>query len=106
MKVSRREFVKGGAAAFTMGFAAPAFLTDLARAQQATGRSLVVLYLGGGNDALSFLVPYTDGAYYARRPTQAVPAERVLQIGTDAGGSALGLHPNLASRCSTTATWR
>ena len=95
MKVSRRAFVRSGAAAFTMGFAAPAFLGDLARAQQASGRSLVVLYLGGGNDALSFLVPYTDGAYYARRPTQAVPADQVLQIGTDSGGAALGLHPNL-----------
>ena len=95
MRVSRRAFVKGGAAAFTMGFGAPAFLGDLARAQQASRRSLVVLYLGGGNDALSFLVPYTDPAYHARRPTQAVPADRAIQIGTDGGGAALGLHPNL-----------
>ena len=94
MRVSRRTFVKSGVSAFTLGFAAPAFLTDLARAQQAN-RNLVVLYLGGGNDALSFLVPYTDGAYYSRRPTQAVPAGSVLQIGSDAGGVQLGLHPNL-----------
>ena len=65
-------------------------------AQQASGRSLVVLYLGGGNDALSFLVPYTDAVYYTRRPTQAVPADSVLQIGTDADGTALGLHPKLS----------
>ena len=96
MEISRRGFVRSSAAAFTMGFAAPTFLGDLARAQQASGRSLVVLYLGGGNDALSFLVPYTDAAYHARRPTQAVPADRVLQIGTDGGGKALGLHPNLS----------
>ncbi len=94
MRVSRRTFVKIGVSAFTLGFAAPAFLTDLARAQQAN-RNLGVLYLGGGNDALSFLVPYTDGAYYSRRPTQAVPAGSVLQIGSDAGGVQLGLHPNL-----------
>ena len=56
----------------------------------------MVLYLGGGNDALSFLVPYTDGAYYTRRPTQAVPAEGVLQIGSDTTGSPLGLHPGLS----------
>ena len=96
MKVTRREFVKGGVAAFTMGFTAPAFLNDLAMAQGPTGRSFVVLYLGGGNDALSFLVPYTDPAYYSRRSTQAVPAESVIQIGTDSSGVALGLHPNLA----------
>ena len=68
--------MNSGVSAFTLGFAAPAFLTDFARAQQAN-RNLVVLYLGGGNDALSFLVPYTDGAYYSRRPTQAVPAGSV-----------------------------
>lgn len=95
MTTTRREFVKGGVAAFTMGFAAPTFLNDLAKAQTASGRSLVVLYLGGGNDALSFLVPYTDSAYYSRRPTLAIPAEQVIQIGTDAGGNELGLHPAL-----------
>lgn len=95
MQLTRRQLLRGGAAAFTAGWVAPAFLTDLARAQGATGRSLVVLYLSGGNDALSTLVPYADPAYYDRRPTVAVPASSVLQIGTDGGGTALGLHPNL-----------
>ena len=31
--VTRREFIRGGVAAFTFSFAAPAFLSDLARAQ-------------------------------------------------------------------------
>ena len=96
MKMTRREFVQGGVAAFTVGFAAPAFLSDLARAQGVSGRSLVVLYLSGGNDALSTLVPYQDSFYYSRRPTQAVPASSVLQIGSDSSGKVLGLHPNLA----------
>jgi len=95
MKITRRQFVKGGAAAFTMTFAAPEFLSDLARAQGASVRNLIVLYLSGGNDALSMLVPYNDSFYYSRRGSIAVPAGSVLQIGTDSSGVALGLHPRL-----------
>ena len=95
MKISRRQFVQSGAAAFTTTFAAPAFLSDLARAQGAAVRNLIVLYLSGGNDALSTLVPYNDPFYYSRRSTLAVPAGSVLQIGSDSSGVALGLHPRL-----------
>lgn len=96
MPITRREFVRGGVAAFTVSFAAPAFLSDLARAQGRSRRNLVVLYLSGGNDALSTVIPYTDAQYYARRPTIAIPAANVLQIGRDTAGNALGLHPRLA----------
>jgi len=95
MRVTRRQFVKGGVAAFTMTFAAPEFLSDLARAQGAHARNLVVLYLSGGNDSLSMLAPYNDPFYASRRPTLAIPAGQVLQIGTDASKVALGLHPRL-----------
>jgi uncharacterized protein (DUF1501 family) len=95
MPVTRRQFVKGGVAAFTVTFAAPDFLSDLARAQGAHTRNLIVLNLSGGNDALSMLVPYNDSFYYSRRPTLAVPAANVLQIGTDSSHVPLGLHPRL-----------
>jgi uncharacterized protein (DUF1501 family) len=93
---TRREFVKNGVAAFTFSLAAPAFLSDLARAQGASSRNLVVLDLSGGNDGLSTLVPYTDPFYYSRRPTLAIPAGTVLQVGSDSSGKALGLHPKLS----------
>jgi uncharacterized protein (DUF1501 family) len=98
MTFTRREFlelIQGGVGAFTVGFAAPAFLSDLARAQGASRRTLVVLYLSGGNDALSTLAPYTDPFYYSRRPSLAIPAGSVLQVGADSSGKPLGLHPRL-----------
>lgn len=95
MDFTRRSFLQGGIAAFTVSFGAPAFISDLARAQGSSRRNLVILYLSGGNDSISTLVPYGDPAYYSRRPTIAVPAANVLQVGTDSSGKVLGLHPRL-----------
>ena len=82
MNFSRRQFVKGGVTAFTFGFAAPQMLCDIAFAQGVPSRNLVVVYLSGGNDSLSTVIPYRDPFYASRRPTLAIPAGNVLQIGT------------------------
>ncbi len=95
MSYSRRQFVKGGVTAFTFGFAAPQAICDIAFAQGAAARNIVVVYLSGGNDSLSTIIPYRDANYTTRRPTIAIPAANVLQIGTDPSGVELGLHPRL-----------
>ena len=93
--ISRRRFLRDGLAVATAGAVVPGFLSELARAEGSRSRTLVVLNLAGGNDGLSTVIPYTDSFYYSRRPTIAVPAGQVLQVGTDTGGHALGLHPRL-----------
>ena len=102
MKITRRQFFESSVAAFTVTFGAPELLSDLARAQSPHVRNLVVLYLGGGNDSLSTLIPYTDSFYYSRRPNLAVPAGSVLQIGRDRSNVALGLleYASRRTRCS------
>jgi uncharacterized protein (DUF1501 family) len=53
--------------------------------------TLVVLFLRGGFDGLSAIVPVTDADYYSLRPTIAVPAASTLQLDSN-----FGLHPALA----------
>ena len=95
MQISRRLFIRNGVATVTLGFAAPEFLSAIANAQGLPSRHLVVVYLQGGNDALNTLISYQDASYYSRRPTIAIPAGQVLQVGSDSAGRALGLHPRL-----------
>lgn len=71
---------------------APATTTSSAPAPTGAGSRLVVVQLGGGNDALNSLPP-ADGRYVDRRPTLAVAeADRVPLAGT----TTHALHPSLA----------
>ena len=100
MAISRRLFIRNGVATISLGMTAPAFLTAIAQAQGIRTRNLVVVYLGGGNDSLNTLISYQDPSYYSRRPSIAIPAGQVLQVGADGSGRALGLHPRLGGLLS------
>ena len=53
-------------------------------------RSLVVLELNGGNDALNTIVPYSNGLYYDYRPGISIAQQDVLPINDD-----YGFNPNM-----------
>ena len=94
--ISRRHFLKAGAA--LAAGAASGFLPGLAFAAPGAYRGdvLVNVFLRGGADCLNLVVPYTEPAYYANRPTIAIAAPG------SATGTALdldgffGLHPSAA----------
>jgi uncharacterized protein (DUF1501 family) len=98
--VTRRAFLKSGAAGFGAIAATHFFLNEtvLGMAVSAlTGveerypnRILVVLELTGGNDGLNTVVPYTNDQYYKLRPTLAIQKGRALKINDE-----FGFHPNL-----------
>jgi len=54
-------------------------------------RTLVVIELAGGNDALNTVIPYNNGLYYDFRPAIGIPQEEVLGLDPE-----LGLNPNMA----------
>lgn len=63
-------------------------------------RVLVVVQLGGGNDGLNTVVPFSDPNYYRVRPTLAIPAPGQPGNGRDAAltfddRAGIGLHPSL-----------
>ena len=77
-ELTRRQFlagaaVAGGAVMFEPIF--PAWLPKVVLAESANSdRDIVVsIFLRGGSDGLSMVVPFFDDNYYAARPTLAIP---------------------------------
>lgn len=104
-KINRRAFLQASGAVGVLGASKslfPSWMPRLAfRAQEnwsQPGDTLITIFLRGGLDGLSAVVPYFEGAnYYDQRPTQAV-AEPGSGNGSavDLDGR-FGLHPALAS---------
>src|SRR3954447_5685315 len=99
--MERRAFVKSGALALvTMGLS-PSFLRrtafgmDLFNAPK--GKVLICLFQRGAADALNIVVPHGEKAYYAMRPSIAIPQPSRMAAGSaiDLDGF-FGLHPALA----------
>jgi uncharacterized protein (DUF1501 family) len=87
--MNRRDFLKISALAVSVTSGMPGFLARAAT-QAGGDKTLVVIQLTGGNDGLNTLIPYSNGAYYAARPTIAIAKKDVLTLTPD-----LGMHPSL-----------
>jgi uncharacterized protein (DUF1501 family) len=97
MRLRRRDFMRGGVAVFSLGLTGSDLMTRMAMAQGTANPNrdrdiLVMIELNGGNDGINTVIPFTDPAYYSKRPTLAIAKDKVLDI-----GGSVGLHPNMTA---------
>jgi uncharacterized protein (DUF1501 family) len=96
---SRRSFISRSLGVAVLGGTLPSFLASAADAQvlPSLGSTvdpdnvLLVIQMGGGNDGLNTVVPYTDDAYHRVRPVIGIAGNAVLKI-----DDRIGLNPVLA----------
>ncbi len=92
--ITRRDFLGSSLLPVAAGLAVPAAFSKgiyaAAADKSQNNRVLVILQLGGGNDGLNTVIPYSDGTYYQNRPKIAIPQQQVLPL-----NGQLGLNPNL-----------
>ncbi len=104
--MKRRAFAKSGAlAVVTLGLS-PSFLRRTVFGAElqgvAKGKTLICLFQRGAADALNMIVPHGETAYYAMRPSIAIPRPRGSgrSVSEDSAidlDGFFGLHPSLAS---------
>ena len=89
---TRRRMIAGAGAVGVAALGSQLITTRYAFADPATNtRTLIVVFLRGGMDGLSVIVPANDANLRKARPNISVPTEALL-----AGDSRFGLHPMLA----------
>jgi uncharacterized protein (DUF1501 family) len=100
MSITRRVFLKNGAIAVVGTSIVPSFLTRAVYAAEtaASGKKrLVVLFQRGAADGLNIVVPHGEQAYYAMRPSIAIPRPRAgADSAIDLDGF-FGLHPSMTA---------
>lgn len=92
---NRRTFLQGGlgVGVATLGAQLVTSRVSYASAAEPSTGTLVVIFLRGGMDGLSMLVPATDPHLIAARPSVGVRAASLLEFDVARG---FGLHPALA----------
>ena len=100
MEMTRRVFMKSGAAALVGLGTVPRFLVRSAFAAPGTAgnKILVAVFQRGAADGLNMVVPYGERQYYTMRPSLAIhpPSRGNGESALDLDGF-FGLHPGLAA---------
>ncbi len=94
MTITRRAFMRGGAMAVVGTAALPSFLTRAVFGAEMNGgnKRLVVVFQRGAADGLNIVIPHAERAYYAMRPSIAIPQRDVIDL-----DGFFGLHPSMQS---------
>jgi uncharacterized protein (DUF1501 family) len=93
MSITRRVFLRNGAFALAGTAAVPSFLARAVYGAAPLGnKRLVVILQRGAADGLNIVVPHGEQAYYAMRPSIAIPRSSVIDL-----DGFFGLHPAMAS---------
>jgi uncharacterized protein (DUF1501 family) len=91
--IDRRIFLKSSGMALVAGGLLPNVFVKMAGAATTGGRKTVVaIFQRGAVDGLNVVVPYAEQAYYAARPTIAIPRSDVQDL-----DGFFGVHPALAA---------
>ena len=92
MTISRRDFLLRSAGFVTVSAMVPRWSVARSRGFEAvdsdvaaSGRTLVILELMGGNDGLNTVVPYADSKYTTYRSRIGIPVNTVLQLDSKLG---------------------
>src|SRR5277367_5752807 len=100
--INRRVFLRNSALAMVGAGTAPLWLERALYAQGSPSprkKILVAIFQRGAADGLNVVVPHAEKAYYALRPTIAIPRPSAA-VGRGANAIDLdgffGLHPSLA----------
>jgi uncharacterized protein (DUF1501 family) len=95
--IDRRIFLKSSGLALVGGNLLPNVFVKMANAATTKGsKTLVAIFQRGAVDGLNVIVPYGEQAYYAARPTIAIPRPGAEGGAIDLDGF-FGLHPSMAS---------
>jgi uncharacterized protein (DUF1501 family) len=98
--MKRHEFLRqvglltGGVALGVQGMPLRAYAHNPFMVDQETtdGTILVLVQLQGGNDGLNTVVPFENDIYYQKRPSLAIPKDKVLRL-----SGQLGLNPAMSA---------